>query len=144
MVAVVRSALLPHSARQMFELVNDIEQYPLFLPHCKSARVLSRSDDELVGELSLGRAGIRQQFVTRNRLRPPEAIDMELVEGDFSHFQAQWRFDSLDEGSCKVSLQMDFEFRSVLVNLAVGKLFRDTASVMVDAMVERAAAVYGK
>lgn len=144
MVAVVRSALLPHSARQMFELVNDIEQYPLFLPHCKSARVLSREVDQIVGELSLGRAGIRQRFVTRNRLRPPEAIDMELVEGDFSNFEAQWRFEGLGEQSCKVSLQMDFEFRSVLVNLAVGRLFRDTASVMVDAMVERAAAVYGK
>ena len=144
MAAVVRSALLPHSARQMFDLVNDIEQYPSFLPHCKSARVLSGSEDELVGELSLGRAGIRQRFTTRNRLRPPEKIDMELVEGDFSRFEAQWRFDSLGENSCKVTLRMEFEFRSALVNLAVRGLFRDTASNMVDAMVARAAAVYGR
>lgn len=144
MVSVVRSALLPHSSRQMFDLVNDIEQYPSFLPHCKSARVLSGSEDELVGELSLGRAGIRQRFVTRNRLRPPEAIDMELVEGDFSRFDAQWRFDSLGENSCKVTLRMEFEFRSALVDFAVRGLFRDTAGVMVDAMVTRAAAVYGK
>ena len=144
MVAVVRSALLLHSSRQMFDLVNDIEQYPSFLPHCKSARVHSASENELVGELSLGRAGIRQRFVTRNCLRPPESIDMELVEGDFSHFEAQWRFESLDGNSCKVSLRMDFEFRSALVNLAVRGLFRDTASTMVDAMVARAAVVYGK
>ena len=144
MVAVVRSALLPHSARQMFDLVNDIEQYPSFLPHCKSARVLSSSDGELVGELSLGRAGIRQRFVTRNRLRPHETIDMELVEGDFSHFEAQWRFESLGENSCKVSLRMDFEFRSAIVNFAARGLFRDTAGVMVDAMVARAGAVYGQ
>lgn len=144
MVSVLRSALLPHSDRQMFDLVNDIEQYPSFLPHCKSAKVLSRGDNELVGELCLGRAGIRQRFVTRNSLRPPEAIDLELVEGDFSRFHAEWRFESLNENSCKVTLQMDFEFRSALVNLAARGLFRDTASTMVDAMVARAAVVYGK
>lgn len=144
MVSVVRSALLPHSTRQMFDLVNDIEQYPSFLPHCKSARVLSGNENELVGELSLGRAGIRQRFITRNRLRPHETIDMELVEGDFSRFEAQWRFDSLGENSCKVTLRMEFEFRSALVNLAVRGLFRDTAGAMVDAMVARAAVVYGR
>lgn len=144
MVAVVRSALLPHSARRMFDLVNDIEQYPSFLPHCKSARVLSSGENELVGELRLGRAGIRQRFVTRNRLRPHETIDMELVEGDFSRFEAQWRFESLDENSCKVTLRMEFEFRSAIVNFAVRGLFRDTASTMVDAMVTRAAVVYGR
>ena len=142
MVAVVRSALLPHSARQMFDLVNDIEQYPSFLPNCQSARVLSKSDNELVGELRLGKAGIHQRFVTRNRLRPPEAIDMELVEGDFSRFDAQWRFESLGEDSCKVTLEMDFEFRSRLLHLAAGALFRDTAGEMVKAMATRAHSVY--
>ena len=143
MVSVVRSALLPYSARQMFDLVNDIEQYPSFLPNCQSARVISRSEDELVGELSLGKAGIRQRFVTRNRLRPPEAIAMELIEGDFSRFDAQWRFESLKENACKVTLEMDFEFRSRLINLAAGSLFRDTAGEMVKAMATRARLVYG-
>ncbi len=143
MATVARSVSLPHSARQMFDLVNDIEQYPSFLPHCKSARVLSRSDDELVGELSLGRAGIRQCFVTRNRLRPPSVIDMELVEGDFSRFEARWRFESLGENSCRTSLRMDFEFRSALVGLAARGLFGNTANTMVEAMAARAAAVYG-
>lgn len=143
MVSVVRSALLPHSPRQMFDLVNDIGQYPAFLPNCLSARVLEKSDDELLGELCLGKAGIRQRFVTRNRLRPPEAIDMELVEGDFSHFNAQWRFEAMGGDACKVTLEMDFAFRSKLIHLAAGSLFRGTAGEMVDAMAARARAVYG-
>lgn len=143
MISVVRSALLPHSARQMFDLVNDIERYPSFLPNCQSARVLSTSEDELVGELCLGKAGIRQRFVTRNHLRPPEAIDMELVEGDFSRFDAQWRFESLAENACKVTLEMDFAFRSRLIHLAAGALFRDIAGEMVQAMAARAKTIYG-
>ncbi len=143
MVSVERSALLPYSPRQMFDLVNDIERYPVFLPNCLSARVLEKSDDALVGELCLGKAGIRQRFVTRNRLRPPEVIEMELVEGDFSHFDAQWRFEAMDGDACKVTLEMDFAFRSKLVHLAAGSLFRGTAGEMVDAMAARARAVYG-
>ncbi len=143
MVSVERSALLPYSPRQMFDLVNDIERYPVFLPNCLSARVLEKSDGELVGELCLGKAGIRQRFVTRNRLRPPEAIEMELVEGDFSHFDARWRFEAMGGDTCKVTLEMDFAFRSKLIHLAAGGLFRDTAGEMVDAMAARARAVYG-
>ena len=68
MAQVSRSALIGYSAQQMFDLVNDIEQYPQFMQGCRSARILSLSDTELVGELSLAKAGITQTFVTRNML----------------------------------------------------------------------------
>ena len=142
MAHVSRSALIGYSAQQMFDLVNDIEQYPQFMQGCRSARVISKTDTELVGELSLAKAGVTQTFVTRNTLIAPSRIEMELEEGNFSKFSAVWQFEALTEAACKVSFDMEFEFKYGLVDLAVGKLVSGSANNLVDALVDRAKLVY--
>jgi ribosome-associated toxin RatA of RatAB toxin-antitoxin module len=142
MAHVSRSALIGYSAQQMFDLVNDIEQYPQFMQGCRSARVISKTDTELVGELSLAKAGVTQTFVTRNTLIAPSRIEMRLEEGNFSKFSAVWQFEALTEAACKVSFDMEFEFKYGLVDLAVGKLVSGSANNLVDALVDRAKLVY--
>ena len=77
MTSIHRSALVEYSDQQMFDLVNAIEHYPEFMPGCVSAKVLSQSSTELVGQLSLSKAGISQQFTTRNQLVRPQRIEMK-------------------------------------------------------------------
>ncbi len=141
MTSIGRSALVGYSAEQMFDLVNAIEHYPEFMQGCSSAKVISRSESELVGELCLSKAGISQRFTTRNRLQRPNLIDMSLVEGSFSSFKSQWKFYALTENACKVSLDMEFE--SGLMDFAAKKLFSSSANNLVDAIVQRAKQVYG-
>ncbi len=138
MPAIERSALVARPPGRMFDLVNDIERYPEFMPGCLSARVLSRSDSELVGRLCLGRAGVRQCFTTRNRLRRPESIEMELVEGNFARFRGRWRFEALGEAGCRVSLSMDFALKPALLDRTAGGLLAGMAGAQVDALVARA------
>ncbi len=144
MPVIERSALVNHSAEQMFDLVNDIERYPEFMQGCKSARVISRSANELEGELILGKAGIQQTFTTRNSLLRPQRIDMQLVAGNFKNFTAYWQFQALAANACKVSLHMDFEFDLALVDLAAKQLFSSVANNQVDSLVARAEQVYGE
>ncbi|GJM14333.1 MAG: ubiquinone-binding protein [Pseudohongiella sp.] len=143
MTSINRSALVEYSAEQMFDLVNDIEHYPAFMQGCVSARVLSQSETELVGELRLSKAGISQQFTTKNLLHRPQRIEMSLVEGNFKNFASTWTFDALTENACKVSLTMEFEFKSGLMDFAAEKLFSSSANNLVDAIVQRAHEVYG-
>lgn len=143
MTSINRSALVEYSAEQMFDLVNDIEHYPEFMQGCVSAKVLSQSDTELIGELRLSKAGISQQFTTKNVLVRPVRIDMSLVEGGFKNFSSQWTFDALTENACKISLAMEFEFKSGLMGFAAEKLFSSSANNLVDAIVQRAHEVYG-
>ena len=89
MPKIERSALVNHSAEQMFDLVNDIESYPEFMHGCRAAKVISQSDEELVGELTLGQPGIQQTFTTRNQLSRPDSIEMKLVSGQFKSFTAK-------------------------------------------------------
>lgn len=143
MPKIERSALVNHSAAELFDLVNDIEAYPSFMPGCRGARVIEKSDEELVGELQLGAAGVEQRFTTRNALERPTRISMSLLEGNFREFSAEWKFEPLSDQACKVSLSMNFEFSRSFLDLAASTLFSSMASAQVDAIVKRAAAVYG-
>lgn len=139
---IQRSALVNHSAEQMFDLVNDIEAYPRFMPGCRGARVLEATEGELVGELLLGAAGVEQRLTTRNALERPHKIAMTLIEGDFTEFSAAWRFEALSEDASKVSLEMRFAFSRALLNVAASSLFSTMANAQVDAVVKRADTIY--
>jgi coenzyme Q-binding protein COQ10 len=45
---------MPYTPEQLFDLVADIEKYPEFLPWCVAARILSKTDKEIVADLSVG------------------------------------------------------------------------------------------
>lgn len=143
MPTVNRSALVRHSNQAMFDLVNDFERYPEFLPGCRRARVLERDASHLVGELTLAKAGVEQSFTTRNDLYMPDRIELSLVSGPFKRLQGQWLFTPMGEAACKVSLEMNFEFSNRLLGMAFGKLFSQVAGQLVDAFTRRADEVYG-
>lgn len=140
---ISRSALVPHSARRMFDLVNDVERYPEFLPWCASAAIHDVQPDQLVAELEIARGGVRHRFTTRNALHPPERMTLSLEEGPFEHFIGEWRFSALGDDACKVELEMDFEYSGRIVRTALAPLFNRSADTMVDAFCARAQALYG-
>ncbi len=143
MPVVKKSALVPHSAEQMFDLVNDMESYPQFLPWCRSTRLLSRTDTELCGELEVARVGISQTFSTCNRLYPVERIEIKLRNGPFRRLHGGWVFTPLRDDACKVELELDFELSGKLINSAFGVVFGQIANTLVDAFCKRADEVYG-
>lgn len=144
MPTVNRSALVRHSPQAMFDLVNDFERYPEFLPGCRRARLLTRDGDHLVGELTLAKAGIEQSFTTRNDLHAPERIELSLVNGPFRRLQGRWLFTPMGENACKVSLELEFEFASRLLGMAFGRLFQQVAGQLVDSFTRRADDLYGR
>lgn len=143
MPSITRSALVMFSAQQMYELVNDVDSYPQFLPGCVASRVLSESDNTLTAALDVAKAGIRKTFTTRNLLKPNQRIEMELVDGPFKSLSGGWTFTPLDVDACRVELKLHFEFTSRLVELAFGGVFKELTNAMVHAFSERAREVYG-
>jgi ribosome-associated toxin RatA of RatAB toxin-antitoxin module len=91
----------------------------------------------------MGVRGIQQSFTTRNENRPPEAIDLLLVEGPFRHFAASWRFTAFGADACKVEFTIAFEFSSRALALVLQPLFERIADSMVDAFTRRAGQIHG-
>ena len=143
MKSIRRKARVPYSATQMFDLVNDVEAYPRFLPWCESASIEHASADRLEATLHVGVGPIRKQFSTRNRLVRPHRIEMELLTGPFRKLTGEWRFDDVAGGGCDVVLALDFEMSSLPLKLVFETVFEELARSQIDAFVTRAGEVYG-
>ena len=143
MSIIDQSALLPYPAGQMFALVNDIEAYPEYMEGCIGAEILETTGKQVTARLDLGKVGLRYSFTTRNTLVEPESMTMALVEGPFRHFEATWTFRALNENACKVSLKMEFEFATGLVDAVMKRLFDTTSRNLVNAVCQRAQERYG-
>ena len=87
MATVNKSALVLYSAAEMYGLVENIEAYPQFLPWCRSARILSRSADEVRATIEMAKSGVHKSFTTCNRMQPNKMIDIRLLEGPFKRLQ---------------------------------------------------------
>jgi ribosome-associated toxin RatA of RatAB toxin-antitoxin module len=142
MTQVDRSALVLHTAEQMFDLVNDVESYPQFLPWCSGTTLIESTETTMQASLRVAKAGLKYSFTTRNEHERPGKIRIELVEGPFSSLSGVWLFQPLSDEACKVSLSLQFDFSGKLTSLAMGKVFNQMAVTMVDAFVSRADQIY--
>lgn len=142
MPQISRTALVPYSAEQMYQLVNDVKSYPQFLPGCSGSRVLDQSAEQMMAAVDVSKAGISKTFTTRNILVSNQSIIMQLVDGPFRKLMGGWKFTPIGDEACRIEFQLDFEFTNKLIELAFGRVFKELAGNMVQAFTLRAKEVY--
>lgn len=142
---IKRSALVHYSPAEMYALVNDVASYASFLPWCKSSEVLSESDVEMIARVEIARRPLNKTFTTKNTLHKNRKIEISLVDGPFKSLYGSWSFLSLKQPqTCKIELDLVFEFDSGLVSIAARPVFTQIANSLVDAFAKRAVEVYGE
>ncbi|OHU87680.1 MULTISPECIES: type II toxin-antitoxin system RatA family toxin [Pseudoalteromonas] len=142
MPQIEKTALVMYSSQEMFDLVNDVDAYPAFLPNCSDAKILQANEQSMTASLEISKAGLKKWFTTKNSF-DGMTVHMQLVEGPFKSLHGQWQFIELDDQACKVSLKLEFEFANKLIEMAFGKVFNEVAKSMVAAFTQRARTVYG-
>jgi len=141
---IERSALVRHSALDMYRLVNDVSSYPQFLKWCRSSRVLSETNVEMTAELEIAWKVLHKLFSTKNELKAGESIRLTLLSGPFESMSGIWNFKQLREDACKITMEIEFEFKSSLSNLVFSSIFNQICGSLVDSFIKRADEVYGQ
>lgn len=142
MIEIRRSAIVPFTPAQMFDLVNDVEAYPKRFGWCAAATVTERTDDVLVARLDLKFAGMTQHFTTRNTMQRPERLTMKFVEGPLRSLDGVFSFQALGDVGCKISLDLDFDYAG-LGGSVLKMGFQQLANRMVDDFCDEARRQYG-
>ena len=126
----------------MYELVNNINDYPQFLNWCEGASILNQSDHQITASVQINKGGLKQTFSTLNTLKPFRLIEMNLLDGPFEHFSCEWCFEPLGENAAKVFLNLQFKFKSKLLDMSLTPIFTKIANSQLDAFVARANKIY--
>jgi len=132
-----------YSVDQMYNLINDVESYPQFLPDCIDSKVVSQNDDSMTASLLVSKGGMKKWFTTENTLLLNSQVDMKLVDGPFKKLTGGWNLTVLSDDACKIELALEYEFSSKIFDLAFGRVFNQLANNMVQAFTTRAKEVYG-
>jgi ribosome-associated toxin RatA of RatAB toxin-antitoxin module len=140
---IKRTALVLHSAMDMFRLVRDVPSYPEFLSWCVGARVHEQDAQGQLASLVVRISGVEHKFTTRNRFVPAERLTLSLVDGPFSHLSGEWQFKALGDAGSKVILTLNFGFSNSLLSSAFRSGFARVADRLVSDFGKRADVVYG-
>jgi len=143
MALVEKSVLIAHSAQQMFDLVDRVEDYPQFLPWCSKTELKFRDAHKTAATLHISYLSVKSHFTTENDKEAPLLMNIRLVDGPFRRLEGTWRFRPLAEHACKIEFQLAYEFSSRMFEKVIGPVFSNIANTFVDAFVKRAAQVYG-
>jgi coenzyme Q-binding protein COQ10 len=134
--------VVPYTCEQLFDLVADVESYPRFLPWCVAARVRSRTECQLAADLTIGFGPFRESFTSRVTLDRPKRVVVKYENGPFRYLNNQWNFVPHGSGT-EVDFFVEFEFRSRILQAAIGVVFNEAVRRMVNAFLKRARDVYG-
>ncbi|MEM5492526.1 type II toxin-antitoxin system RatA family toxin [Hoeflea sp. AS16] len=140
---------VPHSPRQMFDLVADVERYPEFLPLCEALSVRSRKERDgkalLIADMTVGYKKIRETFTSQVLLKPDDlAIDVKYLDGPFKYLDNKWSFVESPSGGCEVGFFIDYEFKSMMLGALMGAMFDRAFRMFSEAFEKRARAIYGE
>jgi ribosome-associated toxin RatA of RatAB toxin-antitoxin module len=169
---VRRTAIVPHTPAQMYEIVNDVRRYPEFVPWCPATRVFEETDTSIHAAVEIARSGVKLSVATRNTMVPGERIDLKLADGPLQTLEGSWQFVPIVERAvpavpgaapaapesvlktpdgaaaprlrgCRVELQVRFAFRSSALTLLFGPVFEASWNSLVDAFIVRARELHG-
>ena len=138
MKTVEKNILVAHSAWQMFELVDKVEDYPEFLPWYGKTEVISREGDELKARLYMDYKGVKQSFATHNRNIPGREIRMELLEGPFKTLRGRWHFIDLGGDCCKIEFRLEYDFANPMLSALISPVFSHLAGRLVESFIAEA------
>jgi coenzyme Q-binding protein COQ10 len=138
-----------HTPEEMFDLVADVEKYPLFLPLCEGLKVRSRVASEggretLIADMSVGYKAIHETFTSKVTLnREKLKIMVAYLDGPFRALDNLWSFKPDGEG-CLVEFFISYEFKSRMLSMVMGAMFDRAFRKFASAFEKRAEVVYGR
>ena len=142
--------MLPYAPDQLFRLVGDVEAYPDFVPWINAmrtwnARRLGEGVDAVDAEAGVGFAFLKERFSTRvRRDAANRQIDVSLLSGPFKKLENRWRFLDAGHGCTRVEFDIDFAFKSRLLEALLTANFASAVEKLMRCFEARAKALYGE
>ena len=122
----------------IFDLINNVDRYSSFLPWCSNSSILSNSSSEMTAEIEIAGKPITWKFKTKNNYKINEIIKIKLVDGPFKNLEGYWKFNSIDDHNTSVSLYLEYEFNSKIIELSLKPIFTGIMSSILDSFISEA------
>ncbi len=122
----------------IFSLINNVEKYNIFLPWCSESNILENGKNKMIAEIEISKNLLKWKFKTENKYKKNSHIDMELIEGPFSHLKGSWVFKKINENNTKVKLYLEYKFDNKIIEVSLKPIFSSIMSSILDSFISEA------
>ena len=105
MKSSIREEVINHNAKELFDIVLDIESYPYFIPWCSAMKVHSKNEKEIYADMVVWykyfmpqRFGSHVEF-DKKKLN----IKTTYIEGPLKDLKTRWNFKSLNDNQTLIN-----------------------------------------
>ena len=129
--------------------MGDVKRYPEFVPWITAMRTWNARDlgggvETLDAEAAVGFSFLKERFSTRVRRDAGlRQIDVTLLAGPFKRLANRWQFFEAGEGATRVEFDIDFQFKSRLLETLLAANFAHAVERLMTCFETRARALYG-
>ena len=138
MIKIKKQAIVFHTKEQMFELVDNVEDYPSFLPWCGGTKVLAKDKTITKAQIDIRYKGLKQSFTTENSKQYPDKMVINLIDGPFKKLEGEWRFIEIEKGASRIELELNYEFKNFILEKLISPAFTMIANTFIDSFVKKA------
>ena len=129
-------ATLGYSADELFAVVADVKDYPLFVPWCSGARVRHADEHAITADLVIGFGLFQESFTSEVTLDRPRQVLVRAIDGPLEHLTNSWTFTPVGEKT-QVDFIIDFQFKTDLLDHVANQMFHTAARRMMSAFESR-------
>jgi coenzyme Q-binding protein COQ10 len=127
----------------MFDLAADVERYPEFLPGYFAARISKHEGNTYHTDQVVGFGAFRERFTSQTVLQAPALIIVTSSDTIFRTCELSWSFTPLPDKGCRVSLLVNLELASTLVQRIVRRSVENSLGSIISAFEDRAHLLFG-
>tara|TARA_B100001769_G_C21779698_1_gene425560 strand:- start:138 stop:575 length:438 start_codon:yes stop_codon:yes gene_type:complete len=122
----------------IFDLINNVDNYETFLPWCSSSSIISRRDNLIVAEIEISKSFVNWKFKTENTFEKNKVINLQLIDGPFSHLEGFWKFEAINKFNTSVTLYLEYKFDNKLIEMSLKPVFSNIMSSILDSFISEA------
>ena len=140
MKSSIREEVINHNAKELFDIVLDIESYPYFIPWCSAMKVHSKNEKEIYADMIVWykyfmpqKFGSYVEFDKKNL-----NIRTTYIEGPLKDLKTNWIFKSIKKNQTLISFNVEFEFKRFFHQKIAEAFYPLIENKMIESFKERA------
>ena len=129
-----------HNAKQLFDIVLDLEKYPEFIPWCTDMKIHLKKPNEIFADMYVFYKLLLPQKFGSHVIFDAEKLNIKTIyiDGPLKDLKTDWQFNPISRNKTIVNFSVNFEFKRFLHQKFIEIFYPLIENKMIESFKQRA------